>query len=84
MASIQHLLRDPDNMFDDPRELINRDDLSKPEKLQVLRGWHADLIELQTATEENMSDTTVHEPGIVAERLTQVAAALDKLEHGNQ
>ena len=81
MTGAERFLRDPDTAFEEPSELLGRSDLSISEKLRILRSWHADLVELQTATEENMSDETDHLPGEVAARLTEVATAITQLEN---
>ena len=81
MNRTRELIRDPDSAFRGPNELLERGDLSVQEKLHVLRCWRADLVELQTATEENMADESSHSSGAVATRLTEVAAAITLLEN---
>jgi hypothetical protein len=64
--------------FDDPRELIERKNLSDEDKIKVLQDWQSDLIQLQKAVEENMPSISC-EPGETAVKLTQVTAAIAKL-----
>jgi hypothetical protein len=79
MTVKQELIRNPDREFRSPVELLRRNDLSSEEKLFVLQNWQADLVELQTATEENMSRSG-GESGSTADKLMQVAAAITRLE----
>jgi hypothetical protein len=79
MTVKQELIRNPDKEFRSPVELLRRNDLSSEEKLFVLQNWQADLVELQTATEENMSRSG-GESGSTADKLMQVAAAITRLE----
>lgn len=79
---IQELIRDPDGAFREPAEVIERDDLSVDEKIAVLQSWQADLVELQKATEENMSDSG-GDSGKTAAKLSQVTAAIEQLEQSD-
>lgn len=40
--NIEDAIKDPGKVFGTPEELIKRDDLSREEKIEVLRRWHAD------------------------------------------
>ena len=67
--------------FDDPRELVECEDLSDADKIKVLQDWQSDLIQLEKAVEENMPSINC-EPGETAVKLTQVTAAIaDLKEH---
>ena len=72
-------LRDPEQEFTAPSEVAEHPELSIQDKLAILRNWRLDLIELQTATNENMVDANA-DPGAVAERLRQVSEAIERLE----
>lgn len=45
---------DPTSVFHSPAELMAREDLSDPEKIELLRRWEYDARELEVAEEENM------------------------------
>lgn len=45
---------DPGSVFDGPEAVAAADDLSREEKLRILRSWEYDAAELSVATEENM------------------------------
>jgi hypothetical protein len=57
-----------------PRELLARDDLTKAQKIEILRQWELDLREHMVADEENM---LAAEP--VKVTLDEVLMALDAL-----
>jgi hypothetical protein len=47
-------MRDPASVFDGPETVAARDDLTREEKLRILRSWEYDAAEMSVATEENM------------------------------
>lgn len=47
-------LSDPESTFLEPRFVVDDKGLSHDEKVKVLLDWRQDLLELQTASEENM------------------------------
>ncbi|HET6161215.1 MAG TPA: hypothetical protein VFE34_22935 [Dongiaceae bacterium] len=63
--------------FPTPEALIGADDLSREQKLELLRQWEYDLHLMQVATEENMTGDTP--PGANAEKIRAVHAAAEKL-----
>ena len=71
------LVADVSKHFASPEALLDSDDLTREQKLALLRQWEYDLHLMQVATEENMtSDGT---PGTNAEKIRQVRAAAEKL-----
>jgi len=48
-------LSDPESTFIEPRFVAENKGLSRDEKIKVMLDWRQDLLELQTASEENMS-----------------------------
>jgi hypothetical protein len=60
-----------------PRQLLARDDLTREQKIGILRQWERDLRELMVAEEENM---TAAEPMNVS--LDEVLVALETLGAG--
>ena len=63
--------------FATPDALLAAEDLSREQKLALLRQWEYDLHLLQVATEENMTGDAP--PGNNAEKIRQVHAAAEKL-----
>ena len=66
---------DPAAVFDAPEEIVAAADLSREEKLEYLRRWRYDAIELNVAADEGMG------PGSSA-LLDRIVAALDALDPG--
>lgn len=64
-----------DPLRDDPAAIVGDDALSVRQKTVMLENWRQDLIELQTATEENMSPSENH-GGRLSEQLRRVSEAL--------
>lgn len=68
-ARLQEAKTNPAAVYDDPAEVLEDTDLTRVEKIDVLRQWYQDANQLQTAAEENM---TGGEP----DRLRSVSKAL--------
>ena len=66
---------DVERRYGAPLRVIECDELSPGEKIEVLENWRLDLVELQTAADENMAET---EPDCseAAEKLREVNSAL--------
>lgn len=62
----------PTSVFDAPVDVVESDDLTKKEKVDILDQWEADAKALQTATDEGMS-------GGKRPRLDEVKAAQSEL-----
>lgn len=71
------LVGDVSKHFSTPEALAAAEDLTREQKLALLRQWEYDLHLLQVATEENMTGDAV--PGANAEKLRQVHKAAEKL-----
>jgi hypothetical protein len=75
--TFDEVFADVSKHFASPDALLAREDLTREQKLALLRQWEYDLHLMQVATEENMtSDAT---PGNNAEKIRQVRAAAEKL-----
>ncbi len=72
MTDIDKAMLDPGSVFDKPSDLLNAEDLTRKQKIEILRRWEYDARELQVATEENM-------PGNNSDLLDQVLKALNSL-----
>ncbi len=72
MTDIDKALLDPASVFDSPSEVAKAEDLSRKQKIEILRRWEYDARELQVASEENM-------PGGNSDLLDKVLEALSAL-----
>jgi hypothetical protein len=75
MIDIQKALLDPTSVFAHPQDVVNHAQLSRDQKIEILRRWAYDAKELETATDENMT-------GGVEDRLSEVLKALKDLGAG--
>jgi hypothetical protein len=55
MIDIKKALIDPSALFKKPRDVVERSDLSREQKIEILRRWEYDMRELQVADEEGMN-----------------------------
>jgi len=75
-------ISDPKEAFVDPQHLVDAKGMSSDEKIRLLLDWRQDLLEMQTATEENMPGKR-GDAG-VAMRLKSVTDALIALGHESE
>ena len=75
--AFEKLVVDVSKHFATPEALLAEEDLSREQKLELLRQWEYDLHLLQVATEENMTGDAPQ--GANAEKIRQVHAAAEKL-----
>lgn len=75
--SFEKLVVDVATHFSTPAELLADEDLTREQKLALLRQWEYDLHLMQVATEENMTGDAP--PGNNAEKIRQIHAAAEKL-----
>jgi len=75
--SFDKLIGDVSQHFATPEALIAEENLTREQKLALLRQWEYDLHLLQVATEENMTGDAP--PGANAEIIRQVHAAAETL-----
>jgi len=77
MTDIKKAMLDPTAVFRTPGEVLVREDMSRGQKIEVLRRWEYDARELEVAEEENMQGT---QPDILDEiyrALHDLDASLD-------
>jgi len=55
MIDVKKALTDPSAVFKKPQEVIETGDLSREQKIEILRRWEYDVRELQVADEEGMA-----------------------------
>ncbi|MGH6893173.1 MAG: hypothetical protein ACREEP_13020 [Dongiaceae bacterium] len=75
--AFDRLVADVSKYFATPEALVAAEDLTREQKLALLRQWEYDLHLLQVATEENMAGNSA--PGANAEKLRQIHKAAGKL-----
>ncbi len=54
MTDIEKAMLDPTAVFRTPEEVLLREDMTREQKIEVLRRWAYDARQLQVAEEENM------------------------------
>ncbi len=69
-------LGDVSSVFSTPRAILEASDLTRQQKIELLRQWETDLRLLMVASEENMTGDA---PGHTAELLRQVLGYLEQL-----
>ena len=72
MTDIEKALLDPSSEFDTPGDVLKAGDISREQKIEILRRWEYDARELLVASEENM-------PGNNSDILDRVLEALNTL-----
>ena len=72
----QQALGDVSSVFRTPRAIVDASDLTKQQKIDLLRQWETDLRLLMVASEENMTGDV---PGRTAELLREVLGCLEQL-----
>jgi hypothetical protein len=54
MVDVEKALLDPGSVFRAPQELLGNNELSRQQKIEILRRWEYDVRQLQVAEEESM------------------------------
>jgi hypothetical protein len=72
MVDIDKALLNPASVFKTPEEVLKSDELSRKEKIEILRRWEYDARELQVAEEENMIGTNADILGQIMRALLQL------------
>ncbi len=65
---------DPALVFRGPEDLLKRDELTREQKIEILRRWKFDAVQLQVAEEENMRS---EQPSDILDRVLQALHALN-------
>lgn len=55
MIDVKKAMLDPGAVFKRPEEVIQNGDLSREQKIEILRRWEYDIRQLQVADEESMT-----------------------------
>jgi hypothetical protein len=80
VTDFEKALLDPGGVFKTPEDVVRKSDLSRDQKIQILRRWEYDARELQVAEEESMSgpQTTSLDAVLAALRSLGAAADIDR------
>lgn len=73
MIDLERALLVPSSVFKTPEEVLQSEELSREQKIEILRRWEYDARELQVAEEENMV-------GSNSDILDQIMRALLRLD----
>ena len=65
---------DPTAVFRGPEDVLQRAELTRAQKIEILRRWKFDALELQVAEEENMGSG---QPSDILDRVLQALRALN-------
>jgi hypothetical protein len=52
--NLQHALDDPSSVFGAPADVVRSEDMSREQKIQILRRWEYEARSLEVAQDENM------------------------------
>jgi len=77
MIDVEKALVDPGLVFKSPAELLANQDLSRQQKIEILRRWEYDVRELQVAEEESMEGPQPVTLDTVLGALRELGAAAD-------
>ena len=77
MVDIEKALLDPGLVFKTPQELLANNELSREQKIEILRRWEYDVRQLQVAAEESMEGPQPVALEDVLQALRAIGAAAD-------
>lgn len=79
VMSREKLMRNPQDEFRAPQHIVEDQELSEKQKIELLMNWRMDLLELQRANGENMQKDA-DDSGELAVELKNVTDALQMLD----
>jgi hypothetical protein len=77
MVDVEKALLDPGSVFTTPQELLASDELSRQQKIEILRRWEYDVRQLQVAAEESMEGPQPVTLDAVLRALREIGAPAD-------
>jgi len=82
VIDIEKAILDPAAIFKNPQQVIDNDDLSRDQKIEVLRRWEYDVREIQVLDDESTTAKETHAVTLdsVLNALRSLGAAID-VEH---
>jgi hypothetical protein len=82
--NLQQALDNPSSCFASPADVVRSDEISRAEKIQILRRWEYDAQLLEVAQEENMMGGTGSRLAEVLNALHALGAAGSSGASGNE
>ena len=76
MSDFERALADPSSEYNTPNDVLLDENLTKEQKIKILKHWHHDALEIMRADEENMS-------GDSENMLNRVLVALHRVEESD-
>jgi hypothetical protein len=80
MIDIKKALADPGLVFKIPENVLQNSELSREQKIDILRQWELDARRLQVTDEESTTDGEPAQLGAVLEALRALGAASEFLQ----
>jgi hypothetical protein len=77
MIAIEKALTDPASVFKTPEEVLANDELTREQKIEILRRWEYDARELQVAEDEGLEGPQPVTLSAVLEALRAIGAPAD-------
>jgi hypothetical protein len=77
MVDVEKALLDPGLIFKTPQDLLANDELSRQQKIEILRCWEYDVRQLQVAEEESMEGPQPVTVDAVLRALRAIGATAD-------
>ncbi len=71
---LRKAMLDPTAVFRGPEDVLQRAELTRDQKIEILRRWEYDALELQVAEEENMGS---EQPSDILDRVLHALRALN-------
>lgn len=72
MIDMKHAMSNPAGAFDRPGDVVENDELTREQKIEILRRWRYDALQREVAQEENMQTAG-------PTRLREIVSALNAL-----
>jgi len=76
MVNVEKALLNPEAVFKKPQEVVERHDLSREQKIEILRRWAYDVRELQVADDESMTTKKPQEPAVTLDAVLNALRSL--------
>ncbi|HEV8340754.1 MAG TPA: hypothetical protein VGR30_00100 [Candidatus Binatia bacterium] len=77
MVDLEKALINPGSVFRTPEEVLQSNDLSREQKIEILRRWEYDVRELQVAEDESMTGPQPVTLDVVLNALRALGASSD-------
>jgi hypothetical protein len=74
VTDFERAIKNPADVFDRPSEVLDREGLTREQKLKILHQWEYDALQREVATEENMPSSDGSGPA-----LAEIRRALEAL-----